>query len=209
MISNVKVGVKGRALPSGGEAGQILQKASDKDFDMIWTTPAGGTSANIPQPAVVLPLADSPAGAVGTGVSFARHDHSHPMLVDDTADPEMDGTASPGTDNVFARRDHVHPSDTSKADVSITPYVASISLPKASWTADGSDWKQTVSISGFTPTANTKVDLQYDKTAIRQMDNDGTLAIYISNSSGTLTAYAVGEKPTANLTLQVTHYETM
>ena len=205
----VQVGVKGRSLPQGGEAGQILQKASDADFDLIWTTPAGGTSANIPQPAVVAPLPDAPSASVGTGVSFARHDHVHPMLVNDGVNPQMDGTADPGDDNYFARRDHVHPSDTSKADVSITPHIGSVTLAKASWSADGSDWKQTVSITGLTATSNTKVDIQYDKTAVKQMDTDGTLAIYIANSSGTLTAYAVGEKPTANLTLQVMYYETV
>lgn len=34
-----------------------------------------------------------------------------------TSNPEMDGTASPGTSNDYAKGDHVHPSDTSKQDV--------------------------------------------------------------------------------------------
>ena len=108
----VQVGVKGRSLPAGGEAGQILQKASDKDFDLIWTTPAGGTSANIPQPAVVVSPADSNGGAVGTGVSFARHDHSHELNVATSGTPAMDGTASLGSATTYARADHVHPHDT-------------------------------------------------------------------------------------------------
>ena len=110
----VQVGVKGRALPSGGEAGQILQKASDKDFDLIWTTPAGGTSANIPQPAVVVSPADSNGGAVGTGVSFARHDHSHQLNVSsDVTDIQMDGdVASLGSEDTYARTDHIHAHDT-------------------------------------------------------------------------------------------------
>ena len=35
-----------------------------------------------------------------------------------TSNPEMDGTASPGTSSNYARGDHVHPSDTSKLDLS-------------------------------------------------------------------------------------------
>ena len=112
----VQVGVKGRSMPVGGEAGQILQKNSDKDFDCIWTTPAGGASANIPQPATSTPLADTSGGAVGTGVSFARSDHQHQLNVSSTvSEIQMDGTASLGTKTTYAKTDHVHPTDTSRA----------------------------------------------------------------------------------------------
>jgi hypothetical protein len=112
-ITNVKVGIKGRAMPSGGEAGQILQKASDKDFDTIWTTPAGGASGNIPQPSVSLPLPDAAGGVIGTGIAFARQDHQHELNVSsDVTDIQMDGTASLGSKNTYARTDHIHQSDT-------------------------------------------------------------------------------------------------
>ncbi len=106
----VQVGVKGRALPPGGESGQILQKASDKDFDLIWTTPAGGTSGNIPQPSVSLPDPDVAGGAIGTGIAFARQDHQHKLNVSTTAtDVKPDGTRSLGSAGTYARTDHVHP----------------------------------------------------------------------------------------------------
>ena len=112
-ILNVIVGIKGRALPPGGESGQILQKASDKDFDLIWTTPAGGTSGNIPQPSVSLPDPDVDGGAIGTGIAFARQDHQHKLNVSDTlTDVKMDGTRSLGSAGTYARTDHVHQSDT-------------------------------------------------------------------------------------------------
>lgn len=38
-----------------------------------------------------------------------------------TANPQMDGTAAPGSSTDYARADHVHPHDTSKADVSAIP----------------------------------------------------------------------------------------
>lgn len=109
----VQVGVKGRSMPVGGEAGQILQKNSDKDFDCVWTTPAGGASANIPQPATSTPLADTSGGAVGTGVSFARSDHQHQLNVSSTVtDVKMNGTVSLGSSSKYAKVDHVHQSDT-------------------------------------------------------------------------------------------------
>ena len=36
------------------------------------------------------------------------------------------------------------------------------------------------------------------------MADDGTVALYIANNTGTLTAYAVGEKTTVALTIQAT-----
>lgn len=133
----VQVGVKGRSLPVGGEAGQILQKNSDNDFDCVWTTPAGGSSANIPQPATTVPLSDASGGAVGTGVSFARSDHQHEINVSSTAtDVKMNGTRSLGSEDTYARTDHVHPSDTYSVggfilDPAVNIYNSVNSLPAA------------------------------------------------------------------------------
>lgn len=80
-----------------------------------------------------------------------------------------------------------------------------LTLTAAGWAADGDDWKQPVTIAGGA--AGKQVDLEADKTAIKQMLDDGTNAIYIANNNGTFTAYAVGEKPTADLSIQVTVYE--
>ena len=70
------------------------------------------------------------------------------------------------------------------------------------WTGTESPYTQAVTISGTT--VNSKVDLQPDATTIAQMEDDGTVALYISNNNGTLTANAVGEKPTVELTIQAT-----
>ncbi len=81
--------------------------------------------------------------------------------------------------------------------------VAAISLT-ATWTEQTNDWTQTVTVTGATPTANSKIDLQADSTAISQMVDDGCVAIYIENNNGTLTAHAVGAPTTAALTIQCT-----
>ena len=81
----------------------------------------------------------------------------------------------------------------------------SVTLTVAGWAADGDDWKQPVTIAGGA--AGKQVDLEADKTAIKQMLDDGTNAIYIANNNGTFTAYAVGGKPTADLIIQVTVYD--
>ncbi len=75
---------------------------------------------------------------------------------------------------------------------------ASVILPTASW----SNLSQTVTISGIT--VNSKVDIQMDATALGVLIDSGTSAIWIENNNGTLTAKALGEKPNANLSVQVT-----
>jgi hypothetical protein len=80
-----------------------------------------------------------------------------------------------------------------------------LTLTAAGWTGSASPYSQGVSITGGT--ATTQVDIQADDTVIQQMLDDSTNAIYIANNNGTFTAYAVGEKPTADLIVQVTVYE--
>lgn len=81
------------------------------------------------------------------------------------------------------------------------PKLLSISLPTASWTGSG-PYTQVVTILGGT--ANIKVDLQGDSSVIAQMISDGCNGLYISNTDGVFTAYAINNKPTVNLTVQVT-----
>lgn len=80
-----------------------------------------------------------------------------------------------------------------------------LTLAAASWTGSASPYTQGVTITGGTATS--QADIQADATAIQQMLDDGTNAIYIANNNGTFTAYAVGEKPTADLSIQVTVYD--
>ncbi len=101
-------------------------------------------------------------------------------------------------DNFNQRINETNTALQNKAD---TTKKASITL-STNWTGDSSPYTQAVTISGTT--VNSKVDLQPDATAITQMADDGTVALYIANDNGTLTAYAVGEKPTVELTIQAT-----
>lgn len=81
----------------------------------------------------------------------------------------------------------------------------SLTLAAANWTGSASPYTQGVTITGGTATS--QADIQADAAAIQQMLDDGTNAIYIANNNGTFTAYAVGEKPTADLSIQVTVYD--
>ena len=72
------------------------------------------------------------------------------------------------------------------------------------WAGDASPYTQSITISGYTVTLNSKVDLQPSAEVLAQLINDGVLALYIANDDGTLTAVTVGEKPSAAMTIQAT-----
>ena len=69
----------------------------------------------------------------------------------------------------------------------------------ADWTGAASPYTQEVTVSGYTVTSNTKVDLTADETAIGVMQASGTERIYISQEDGQLTAYAIGGKPNESM----------
>lgn len=85
------------------------------------------------------------------------------------------------------------------------PKVGSITIGSSGWTAGsplGTPYTQTITLTGATVTSNSKVDLQASAVTVQQMIDDGTSAIFIVNNNGVLTATAIGEVPSTNLTFQ-------
>ena len=81
--------------------------------------------------------------------------------------------------------------------------VGSITL-SATWTVASSPYSQTVTVSGATVTANSKVDIQLTAAQIAALIADGVKSLFIENNAGTLTAWAVGGTTSAAMTLQCT-----
>ena len=112
--------------------------------------------------------------------------------------PSDSATGSLGSLLRYAREDHSHPANAKKVNITIP----------ASWTADTGgafytqDVTSLVTAAGATLTANSKVDLQGDATALLQLVSDAVSALFVDNNNGTLTAYAVGNEPTAALSVQ-------
>lgn len=79
--------------------------------------------------------------------------------------------------------------------------IKQLSLPAASWTGSG-PYTQAVTITGIT--VNSKVDIQMDATALGVLIDSGTSAIWMENNNGTITAKCIGDKPNADMTVQVT-----
>ena len=72
----------------------------------------------------------------------------------------------------------------------------------SSWSGSN-PYYQTVTISGATITANSKIDLQPTETQLNTLINAGVTALGINNNNGTLTAYALGATP-STMTIQCT-----
>lgn len=89
--------------------------------------------------------------------------------------------------------------------ISAVLYSITTTLMASNWLGTASPYTQRVTVTGGKATS--QVNVQGDATAIQQMLDDGTNAIYIANNNGIFTAYAVGEKPTANLSIQMTVYD--
>ena len=86
------------------------------------------------------------------------------------------------------------------ADASYIPVQKFISL-STNWSGTG-PYTQTVTISGYTITANSKVSLQPDAGVIAQLADDGVTAMYVANTNGVLTVYAIGAEPSTAMTIQ-------
>lgn len=123
--------------------------------------------------------------------------------VSDKANPHGVTKAQVGLGNVDNTSDTNKPVSTAQQTAINACKVKknTLSLPTASWTGSG-PYTQTVTITGIT--VNSKVDIQMDATALGILIDSGTSAIWIENNNGTLTAKALGEKPNANLSVQVT-----
>ena len=77
-----------------------------------------------------------------------------------------------------------------------------VTLTAAGWAGTASPYTQTVTISGIT--VNSKVDIQMDATALGVILDSGTSAIWMENNNGTITAKCIGDKPSADMSVQVT-----
>jgi hypothetical protein len=84
--------------------------------------------------------------------------------------------------------------------VPVLPRVSTISLAASAWTGNSELYSQVVSVN--TVTSATKIDLQPTAQQIVNLQNE-EISLMIENNGGIVTCYAVGNKPTADYTIQV------
>lgn len=204
-------GSAANAAASAGGAGKSATAASEKAADAANSASAAATSAQTAQSAAgaATDAASMAGAAAGAASGFASQARESEAAAAESA-ASVDGINKTAQSWAVGGTGTREGEDTNNAkywaeQAQRSIIKGSVTLTVAGWVADGDDWKQTVTIAGGA--AGKQVDLEADKTAIKQMLEDGTSALYIANNNGTFTAHAVGEKPTAALTLQTTMYD--
>lgn len=87
--------------------------------------------------------------------------------------------------------------------VPVLPRITTITLRAASWTGSSNPWSQVVDIAADANIGvSSKLDPQPTAQQIVSMQNEET-SIMISNEGGYVVAYAIGNKPTVDYTMQV------
>lgn len=175
-------------LPSGGSTGQVLAKQSAADDDADWADiptelPAVTASDN----GKVLQVANgawgksTPPRGLPTGGTQGQI-----LSIDNHLDPVWSDPPEDDGESVFI------PTFGSLATVSLG----------TTWAGDG-PYTSTVTVTGYTVTANTMVSILPTSGVIHHMIEDGVTNLFITNTNGTLTATAVGSGFTSTVTLQV------
>ena len=75
-----------------------------------------------------------------------------------------------------------------------------ITILSTSWIGDSNLWSQVVVCSGVT--VNSKLDLQPTPSQIIELQ-DAEISLMATNEDGVITVYAIGNKPTSDMTIQV------
>ena len=90
--------------------------------------------------------------------------------------------------------------NTAEASVPVLPRMTTVTLRANAWIGNTEPYSQEVSIA--TVTASSKVDLQPSAQQIVDLQNAET-SLMIDNHEGSLTCYAIGNKPTVDYNMQV------
>ena len=78
------------------------------------------------------------------------------------------------------------------------PKLTTISMPVSAWSGDENPYYQVVSCNGVT--AYSKIDLQPTPEQIITLQ-DAEISLMAANNNGTVIIYAIGSKPTFDLTM--------
>lgn len=178
-------------LPSASDIGAYVKPSGgipSSDMASAVQTSLGKADTAYQKPSGGIPASDIASGVIPTVPSAY------------TSNPEMDGTAAPGSSTSWAKGDHVHPHDTSRATVA--NYTGT--LAAASWSGASAPYTQTLTVNGLlasdTPTVDVVMSGTYSTDDAR---NSAWAAIYRAvTSANTLTVYA-SELPTVDLPIQI------
>jgi hypothetical protein len=80
------------------------------------------------------------------------------------------------------------------------PKLTSITMLAANWSGTSNPWSQVVACNGVN--VNSKLDLQPTPTQVVALQ-DAEISLMATNTNGVVTIYALGGKPTSDMTMDV------
>ena len=217
-------------IPAGGGNGYVLHKTSNADHSVGWVAmgssapPAdsgsgGAGSLNSPARSDHYHPTDTTRAAADLGISGASAGNLVKISTVSSGAPATFAPAAAGTDYqapLTAGTDYQTPLTagtdyqtplTAGTDYEVPVKAGTIAL-SGTWSGSG-PYTQTVSVSGATVTAASKIDLQPTATQLGTLISAGVTALVVENNAGSpvvLTAYAFGAAPSA-MTVQCTVME--
>lgn len=80
------------------------------------------------------------------------------------------------------------------------PKLTSVTMQAANWSGNSNPWSQTITCNGVN--VNSKLDLQPTPTQIVELQ-DAEISLMLTNNQGTVVAWAIGNKPAQDYTMDV------
>ena len=80
------------------------------------------------------------------------------------------------------------------------PKLTSITMPATKWSGSSNPWSQVVACNGVN--VNSKLDLQPTPAQVVKLQ-DAEISLMATNTNGIVTIYALGGKPTFDMTMDV------
>lgn len=80
------------------------------------------------------------------------------------------------------------------------PKLTTVTIPASGWVGSSNPWNQVIQCNGVN--VNSKLDLQPTPTQIVELQ-DAEISLMATNNNGVVTIYALGGKPTFDMTMDV------
>lgn len=140
------------------------------------------------------------AHIVGNGTSDSARSNAHTL--DWSGNAWYAGKVSVGTTSNVPTPTNANDLVTKKyVDNKFSTRTASVTLASTDWAGTESPYSQEVTVDGAT--SNSKVDLQPTGEQLNSLATNRTI-LNTANDNGTVTVYAIGNKPTEDYTMQAT-----
>lgn len=169
----------------------------------------GDVEVSSPQPSTTLPKMNGTANAGSEG-AYSPGDHVHPTDTTRQGKITASGILKGSGDGVVVAAtpdvDYSTPAEVNRLLLAEESITVDTTIYAADWAGTESPYSQVLFPNGGLP--GYRVDVYANATLLNQMLADNVLALYTENVNGTVTLYAVGNKPSTDISIQYSYQKT-